>query len=92
VPMKEALKSLADFVGNLKRNSFGASIRHVVEESAKRLGIADPFKEGQLAAQLYDDRGALVHDGVPPTMPQLIELRRIVRYVLEASALYLSRT
>ena len=44
---------------------FRGSIRRSVAKAAGQLGKPHPQKEGVLAAELYDDRGKLVHDGIP---------------------------
>lgn len=84
--LKHALTHLLDSARNLKRDSFRGSIRRLVANAVAQLGKPSPENEGAVAAKLYDDRSKLVHDGIPMSRDRLAELRRLVRYVLEACA------
>lgn len=79
---KDALRSLWQSAKFLKQESIRSSIRKRATAASTKLGDANPDEVGRLAAQLYDKRSDLVHNGRHVSWRDVATLQKLAREAL----------
>jgi hypothetical protein len=82
------LTALEVMIPATSRTGKRGAVIGLVKKALSAAGHADPKSVGKKLDALYDDRNALVHDGVSVALSKLAELKKIVQDTLKAKIRY----
>jgi hypothetical protein len=83
---KDAFKALRQSAEHLKQESIRSSVRKLATKASETFGDPEPERTGKRAAELYDKRSDLVHEGHSVTWADVAEIRKLVREALAVEA------